>query len=68
MNMFERLKEIRIKASSSLEKSKQIGLTNPDLYGSELRRNSLSKQIKLAKMREAEEKLKYGVVRKKISL
>ena len=62
-DFFNKLDEIKLCSSYALEKSKQIGLTNPDLYGSEFRRNSLSKQIKLARMKEKEEKLKYGVDR-----
>lgn len=46
---FNKILEIKSIAVDSLEKTKQIGLTNPDLYNSEQRRNSLSKQIKLAR-------------------
>ena len=46
---FNKIKEIKNLAVDALERTKQIGLTNPDLYGSELRRNSLAKQIKQAR-------------------
>lgn len=49
---YRKISEINEIAFTALERSKQIGLTNPDLYGSVFRRNSLSKQIKLAKMKE----------------
>ena len=63
-SVYEKLDEMGQMAANALEKSKQIGLTNPDLYGSELRRNSLAKQIKLARLREYKELLKYRVDRK----
>ena len=49
---FEKIEEIMNLAFSTLERSKQIGLTNPDIHGSMNRKNSLAKQMKLARMEE----------------
>ena len=63
-SVFEKIDEMREISAEALEKSKQIGLTNPDLYGSMDRRNSLAKQMKLARMREIKKLIKKRVVRK----
>jgi hypothetical protein len=44
--------EIKQVAFDAIERSKQIGLTNPDIYGSMNRRNSLARQMKQARMDE----------------
>jgi hypothetical protein len=63
-SVYEKVDEMREIAADALERSKQIGLTNPDLYGSMDRRNSLAKQMKLARMREVKKLIKKRVVRK----
>lgn len=55
-DVFDKVDEVKEVAFEALEKSKKIGLTNPDLYGSEDRKNSLSRQIKLARLLAQKEK------------
>ena len=61
---YDKIDEMREISAGALEQSKQIGLTNPDLYGSMDRRNSLAKQMKLARMKEIKKLIKKRVVRK----
>jgi hypothetical protein len=51
-SVWEKIEEIKSLSCNALEQSKQIGLTNPDIYGSMERKNSLAKEMKLARMHE----------------
>lgn len=53
-NSLLKIEEIKLLSSEALEESKQIGLTNPDIYGSMNRKNSLAKEMKLARQKKLE--------------
>lgn len=50
--VWEKVEEITRLSVESMEQSKRICLTNPDIYGSMNRKNSLAKEMKLARMHE----------------
>jgi len=67
-NTFDKIDQLREISAGALEESKQIGLTNPDLYGSMDRRNNLAREMKMARMREVKKLIKKRVVRKNFVL